>query len=443
MPAAGGALAVALSGHHYSLGAVDLALELAFLAGVSLRAISKIFAILAGLQVGIVQAPHWSTVRLWLLRLGYYKLTRPKTKADDWIYLVDHSCQIGPHKGLLILGVRLCDLPPVGECLRLQDLEPIELIPVAKSDKQVVLAQLESATQKTGVPRAILRDEGGDLAAGTTLFCAKHPQTAQIYDIKHKTACLLKRWLRGDGRWQAFCSRTGQARVQTLQTELAFLRPPAGRPKARYMNVHEFVAWGRRTLAVVDQPSAAVLANCTVDRLEAKFGWLREYRAALAEWADLMAVVEQAQSFVRQRGHFAGAAEALAKELDLLAVGESAQQLGKELVAFVAEQSAQARPKERLPGSTEILESCFGKFKRLEGEQSRDGLTGLMLALAAMVSHGGATVVQKALAKVRTQSVLDWCRQKLGVTVQSQRRLAYAKPSGAQPKPDQPQPAPT
>jgi len=67
--------------------------------------------------------PQWSTVRLWLMR--HYKLTRPKEQAADWVWLIDHSVQIGPQKCLVILGVRLSRLPAAGECLRYDDLEPI------------------------------------------------------------------------------------------------------------------------------------------------------------------------------------------------------------------------------------------------------------------------------------------------------------------------------
>ena len=102
--------------------------------------------------------PSWFTGRLWLLRLGYYKLTRPKAQADDWVWIVDHTVQLGDDKCLVILGVRLCDLPSVDCCLSHEDVEPIVLAPVKKSNGAVVYQQLEQAVAKTSVPRAILRE---------------------------------------------------------------------------------------------------------------------------------------------------------------------------------------------------------------------------------------------------------------------------------------------
>jgi hypothetical protein len=43
------------------------------------------------------------------------------------------------------------------------------------------------------------------------------------------------------------------------------------------------------------------------------------------------------------------------------------------------------------------VESCFGKFKRWEQEQSRSGFTGLLLGLGARVSQTTKDVVQAAL----------------------------------------------
>ncbi len=35
--------------------------------------------------------PSWHSARLWLLRLGYYKLMHPKIQANDWIWIIDHT----------------------------------------------------------------------------------------------------------------------------------------------------------------------------------------------------------------------------------------------------------------------------------------------------------------------------------------------------------------
>jgi hypothetical protein len=88
-------------------------------------------------------------------------------------------------------------------------------------------------------------------------------------------------------------------------------------------------------------------------------------------------------------------------------------------------------------GSSEVIESIFGKWKRVEGEQARSGLTGLVLALGAIVAPTSADVIKQALTTVPTKTVLTWCREKLGKTVQATRRALFASLRNAEQKPDQ------
>ena len=86
---------------------------------------------------------------------------------------------------------------------------------------------------------------------------------------------------------------------------------------------------------------------------------------------------------------------------------------------------AEVRPGERLPGCSEVIESCFGKFKSLEREQAKGGFTGLLLGLAACVAERTQEVVHEALQTTKTADVIKWIKTKLGATVGSKRRVAY------------------
>ena len=92
-----------------------------------------------------------------------------------------------------------------------------------------------------------------------------------------------------------------------------------------------------------------------------------------------------------------------------------------ELLQFVAQQEAKLKPGERLVGSTEVLESLFGTFKRLEGDGGTGGFTQLALSLAAAVSPTTPTVVEEALRKVSCEDIRRWTEETLGTTVHSRR----------------------
>ena len=272
-----------LAGHQFPLAQIQFLIEkLVLTARTSLRGCVRICDVVAEFFGVAWETPHHTTARTWLLWIGLYQLTRPKPQADDWVWLVDHTVRIGQEKCLVVLGVRLSELPPPGESLRLEHLTPLAVLPVIHSDQHVVHDQLEQAVATTGVPRAILGDHGGDLQAGVRRFCRQHPATSNLYDVAHKAATLLKSRLERDERWSSFGTRVGQTKFQTQQTEWAFLVPPAQRSKARYMNLEPLLNWATRTLRVLDEQPAATLRHGTPERLDEKLGWLREYRAALA-----------------------------------------------------------------------------------------------------------------------------------------------------------------
>lgn len=203
---------------------------------------------------------------------------------------------------MIILGVRLSCLPAVGSSLRHQDVEPIELHPVRHSSGKRVYQQLEKAVKKTGVPREIIGDQGSDLKKGIEEFCQQHEQTCYIPDIKHRTATVLKREPSQDPVWGSFTRLMGETKSRLQQTELAYLCPPAQRSKARYMNLAQQIEWGTKALKLVDEVSREVKERGAGQRIVAKLGWLREYRAELAEWGELLEVVKGTEECVRKQG---------------------------------------------------------------------------------------------------------------------------------------------
>jgi hypothetical protein len=392
--------------------------------GVSLRAASRVLGLIAeasGLLGGI---PHWTTGRMWLLRVGHAVLTFSKKKAADWAWMIDHSVQIGQEKVLVILGIRLKDLPPAGECLRHEDMQLIALTPRKSWTRKDVDDELEAATAQTGVPRVIVDDHGVDLTGGVSMFQKRHAETAEIYDAKHKAACVLKHRLEKDLRWQAFQQRIGQTRCAIQQTELAFLVPPAPKPKSRFMNLQPVLDWTEKVLAVLRHPPGELPCPVSAERLREKLGWLEEFRVEVQRWSQWQQIVNVTVEFVDRHGLYAGVADDLRRRLPLCRA-QSSESLAEELIAFVGSQGAKAFPGERLPGSTEVLESSFGLFKALEKQQSRGGFTSLLLGFGALLAKTSQDVIYRAMQHSRTPDVRRWCVEHLGKTLFSQRKLTF------------------
>jgi hypothetical protein len=410
----------------FSLGVIGGSLALVLHTGTRLRRVADVLAMhwnWCGLDV---RSASYYSVRLWLLRLGLYQLSRPKVRADDWMWIMDHTMQLGERKCLIVVGIRQSAWNAQHRVLGHEDVELIDLVPVTESNGSVVHQQLKAAAAKTGVPRAIVSDGGHDLHAGVEKFRATHPATAWLYDIKHKTACLLKHALEHDGSWSEFVEKTHRFKQQVSLGPLAALAPPQQRSKARYMNLDVLVGWAQESLLALEHPQAMRKAGLDVRQAEEKLGWLRKFAQPVRRWGEMLAVIGAAEHYVRHEGIHAQAAEELASRLPRSTI-PAVQRLRKQLLEFVQTQGQQARDGERLLGSSEVLESIIGKFKHVAGEGGRHGLTGMALSIGALVGNLAVATVETAMTQVTTTEVWDWCRSHLGATVQSVRqRIRHA-----------------
>jgi hypothetical protein len=303
-----------------------------------------------------------------------------------------------------------------------EDIEPLALYPVTRSNAEVVYQQLEETVLITGVPREIISDGGTDIKAGNQLFHKKHPETCFVYDIKHKAATILKRHLSDDVHWNKFikcASRTGK---QLQQTDMASLAPPAQRSKARYMNVDRLIKWANETLVFMKHQKESENPEFDLGILQEKLNWIYDFQTQIIQWQDVINVVETAVDFIRINGFFNNCHTDLQKEPGFEAQTPLAKVIGGELFEFVKGESQKARSNERLLGSSEVIESLFGKLKYLEKDQSKSGFTSLLLSLASSVSTMTKDVVLKALEMVPTKKVYQWFNDNIGQSVQSKRK---------------------
>jgi hypothetical protein len=393
-----------------------------------LRAVPRIFEILYRELHATTVIPAASSVRWWLQRLGLYALRELLPKTGDWVFLIDHSVQIGTLKVCVILGVRLSDVPYPQRALRFEDMHVIAVIPVEQSTGEVVAAQLKQASLRTGIPRQIVSDGGSDVKKGAALFAAAHPETTVTYDAAHHGAIVLKRLLVNDTHWSPFIARLSQVKGYIRQTVDAFLASPSLRPKARYMNLAPLLKWSRRILALLDQNANEETRTRASERAAARYDWLAEYRESIETWSRWEATVTASVSYVRTRGLSIESESEVREHLLKLPPELYDATLAEELMTFVRESSSTALAGERLVGSTEILESLFGKWKSLERQESQSGITELIVSLGSLLGEWTTSRIQAALDATPVKHVVSWCQHNLPPSVQSQRQQALASP---------------
>ena len=374
------------------------------------------------------RTPSINSGKSWMLKLGYYNLTKRQEIANDWIYIIDHSIQMGKEKLLLIVGIRAKDLPNK-RALRYEDIEIIDLQPVKNSTGEIVYQQIKEASKKTGNPKAIVSDMGSDIKLGVKKFQEEFSKTKSIYDLKHKIALLLKKILESNDEWSEF-KRFANIVVRKLQnTTIAGYRPPKQKEKARYMNIEDLVRWGNQILIKYENLQKAQSKTEDEIKLENIIADIAKFEQSIEAWSEMVMVFQLIERFMNihnlQNNSYEKFYELHGEKLKKLKT-DKARGLATQILSFIKEQQEVCNEGERLLHSSQLIESLFGKLKFLEKEQSKSSFTNLILSVGAMVSKNRTTILKEALEKVTNKMIDRWSKEKIGTTIQAQRKELYS-----------------
>lgn len=412
-----------LAAHRYGPKMMSLCVNVARRVG--LRATEAVLQIVFE-WLGIAAAvPHWTTIRTWMQRLGVAAIDEPLERADDCVWLADHSNQIGPEKVLVVLGVRASQLPPSGTPLRHEDVHVLAVQPGTTWKTENVAAVYESLAKRHGAPRAVLSDGAVELRDGAGVLKKSRPDTIVLGDFKHRAANVLKSIVGGDLRFAEFQTHVGRTRSAIQQSELAHLVPPAMRPKARFMNLAATLHWATTMLWLLETPDAKGRASITAERLEDKLGWLRPFAADIARWMACQRVVSTGVTFVNEQGLSRGAADRFGELVADSSSHAASSEVAERLTTFLREAELLLAEGERLPLSTEILESSFALYKQLERQHSKSGFTSLIATFASLLRPATPATIRSALERVKVKDVRQWLQKNLAETLTAKRLATY------------------
>ena len=367
--------------------------------------------------------PDWTTIRGWCQRIGLAQ-SLIFDQHGDWIWIVDHSNQIGQEKVLVILGVRASNLPSEGSSLTLPEVKLLMLRVGKEWSRETMRKAYQELEERVGTPRAILADGAVELRESLNGLKNEGKDVLHLRDYKHYLANRLESTVGKTEAFTEFVKQVNSTRAAIQQTELAAFTPPSLKTKSRFMNLDSLYQWSQMVLWHLENRESDLWKLGTAERIESKLGWLRQMKGKLKAWFEC-------QEFIRQSCHWvntAGIYRGLHKKLKKLGSQASRQQ-SKSLVAaaveFARSQESQLRDGERLWLSTEILESLFGHYKQLEGQHSKSGFSSLILAMGIFVVEVTPEIVEQSMKLVKVKDVQEWVKQHLPKSVASSKSSAY------------------
>jgi hypothetical protein len=371
-----------------------------------------------------VDIPSFQTIRLWMQRIGLDRMQQA-AKADGGMWLTDHSNQIGREKVLVVLRVSPEELSRQGVPLCHEDVEVLTVLPGESWKREDVAQVYQETAERCGVPRAVGSDGAVELREPAETLGKGRKKPLVIRDPKHFLANKFEALLTADPQYQAFAKQFAGTRSALQQTELAHFIPTGFKIKARFMNLAPMLTWACAILWHLDHPESRSRQGVTEERMQEKLGWLRQFAASIKQWQACQEVISTALTFLNQHGIFRGAAKQLKKLVAPLAHGPMSRRLVDTVLEFLRGYEPQLRPNERLPMSTEILESSFALYKQLERQHSKSGFTSLILTYPTLLRATTPEEVTASFARVKVADVQQWVRKHLPSTVASKRQLMF------------------
>lgn len=420
-----------LQNHHFSAELIALCCMLSLRIG--FRAVPDVLRLVAEAFGVSLKIPSHDAVRNWSCRNGV-AILQEASPAHDWVWMIDHSVQLGKMFVLVVLGIRQSELP-VGQPLKREDMTPLAVMPTRSRDKQEVERQLAEVAKDLGTPLAVVSDGARELHEGVQQLKNQGFRGPHLDDVKHKVSNLLKKKLGQEERFQAFSAKLGQTTASIQQTELDHLLPPRQKEKCRFMNFDRLIDWATMVQCQLaqsgerDPPASA--------RLREKLGWLGDFQEDLHAWRQCRQLVGKVLQQAAEQGVFVGSTEILRQQLrECPSDTPLASEIREAIISIC--QANEDRLQEaglgslRLPCSTEVLESAFGHFKTLQRHHGRGTFTTLLAMFPNLFDRCTPEQIRRRFGEVSNNRLQEWLANAgLTASTQSRRSRAYAAAKAA------------
>lgn len=375
------------------------------LAGVSFRSASKLFAginLYLGLNLG---QPTHATILNWVKKQGVANF-REKNYFDErkWVLIVDESVLFGSNKLLFVVAVP-ADFEFDKGYVGYKDITPL-VIKVSNSWKaEDISNQIREHIDIKQVAYAV-SDNGSNLLKTFGLLAIPH-----IEDINHKFSWIMQQVFEDNPTFKSYTKELSDMRAKLSMSKVARIVPPNQRIMSRYMNLEPLFAWGNDMLKLLKTTELTAVEK-------EKLAFLCTYEHFIIETYALICKLNQIQKLMKNSGF---SRDTIKQSLEILTSlnDDNAQKVKCRVIEYLHRTALKMSDYQYLFCSSDIVESCFSKYKGLAKENKAVGLSSLALCLSAMMAKDEN--LKGDLERIKTEDVGKWAKENIGKTLFAQK----------------------
>jgi len=357
--------------------------------------------------------PSHSTGMLWVKKVGYYCLNRPKTIADDWILILDESIGIGQEKLLVILGIRASQID-FTRPLKIQDMEPIIIKSKKKWTGEDISEELGKCKDLLGCILYATTDGSSTLKKALRLSEITH-----IYDTTHAIAIMLEKLYKEDSNFKELTNQMGQMRLKLCCSQYAHIIPPNQRSKSRFLNIDILTVWGMKVLAALKKDD---LTNDEKKLLQ----WVGDKKHFIEEMNQIIGIIEKLSVLLKNNGLSSKTKKQCLQLIKNFNKTPKQNQFKSLFIEYVNTNATHIKSNSKtLLCSSDIVETTFGKYKNELSKNPMNGITDLALIIPAFTSNLLDSEIKKAIDTCTCKMLKDWKVENLCDSLSSKRKLVF------------------
>jgi len=331
--------------------------------------------------------------------------------------ILDESIEFGNEKMLVILGVREKDID-FTRALKYKDLTPLS-IKISNSWKgEDIKREIELVKKEIGTIKYAVADMGNALKKGLRIAEINH-----VVDITHKISWLIKQLYSKEERFISYTKKLAHLRGSIPLSKLAYILPPAQRVHSRYMNLKPIVDWGNSIIKLLE-------SDKELKQEREKLGFVSDYTKFLNEINKVITLAIKIQKIVKNKGLSKKTINLCENLFDKKQHNKKIIRFKEQIMSYLKQTFAieQTIKSSKLICTSDIIESCFGKYKNMINANKSIGITDLCLTISAITSdYRNEQEIFNALENVRTKKVIQWKNQNIGKTLLARRREVIKK----------------
>ena len=194
----------------------------------------------------------------------------------------------------------------------------------------------------------------------------------------------------------------------------------------RCLDAESFDRWGEQIMAASDLGRR---------QFELRFGWLAAYEQPLRnEWLPMSQVMTLAEKQVKHDGLHKFSARDLKQRLAHENISQaSIQPFVVGVLRYLGREGKGVSREAAILGSSDAIESLFGKYKSQSSKQSVGGFGANVLTLPLSTVALTTDLVRRGLESVSELDLSNWISTTLGVSTLARRRQALSQSGGTKP----------